>query len=268
VSVGARHDRPVETDADVRIMQQLTAEVWRLRREKSAHHVGDLAWGSYQHVGREQDRQRRVWLEGQCCVAWAWVARPAELTYEVHPDYRGAGLHDGVLEWFAGASAGEHHVRALAEPVGVPELPVGFKLRTVRGERDLEQRVAIHRTVWAPSRVTAESYHRVMAAWPYRADLDCVVEAPGGTFAAYVLAWYDEANRAGEFEPVGTHPEHRRRGLGAAVCLYALERLRAEGAGQAVVYTGGRLDDEPARRLYESIGFRRHTRLVAPRSEG
>ncbi len=44
---------------------------------------------------------------------------------------------------------------------------------------DLAERVAIHRDVWAPSRVTEESYANVMAAWPYRASLDCVVEAPG-----------------------------------------------------------------------------------------
>ena len=49
-------------------------------------------------------------------------------------------------------------------------------------------------------------------AWPYRSDLDCVVEAPDGTFAAYVLCWYDEDNGVGEFEPVGTHPDYRRRG--------------------------------------------------------
>ena len=52
-----------------------------------------------------------------------------------------------------------------------------------------------------------ETYAEMTQAWPYRADLDCVVEAPDGRLAAYCLAWLDEANAAGELEPVGTHPE-------------------------------------------------------------
>ena len=116
----------------------------------------------------------------------------------------------------------------------------------------------MHRAVWAPSRLTEERYRRVTRTWPYRSDLDCVVEAPDGTFAAYVLCWYDDDNRVGEFEPVGTHPDYRRRGLGAAVCRYALKRLREEGARRRSCYTGERDEDERSRGLYDSVGFRRH----------
>ena len=133
----------------------------------------------------------------------------------------------------------------------------------MRGEVDLHERVEVHRAVWAPSRVTEESYRDVMRIWPYRTDLDCVLEAPDGTFAAYVLCWYDEKNGVGELEPVGTHPEHRRRGFGAAVCRYALHRLQEEGGRQAIVYA----ENEAARALYESVGFRRHTRVVEMRKK-
>jgi ribosomal protein S18 acetylase RimI-like enzyme len=101
-----------------------------------------------------------------------------------------------------------------------------------------------------------------MRTWPYRSDLDCVVEAPDGSFAAYVLCWYDDANRVGEFEPVGTHQNHRRRGLGSAVCRYALRRLQDQGARQAIVYASGRPDQRQAAALYESVGFHRHTRML------
>jgi ribosomal protein S18 acetylase RimI-like enzyme len=57
---------------------------------------------------------------------------------------------------------------------------------------------------------------------------------------------------------VGAHPDFRRRGLAAAVCRFACARLRDAGAARAVVYSA----DEPAQRLYESIGFRRHSLLV------
>jgi ribosomal protein S18 acetylase RimI-like enzyme len=165
------------------------------------------------------------------------------------------------LSWYA------YHVQELDGKVPAPVVPEGFRLRAVRSADDFHKRVALHRAVWAPSRLTEEGYRKVTAAWPYRADLDCVVEAPDGSFAAYVLCWFDEDNGVGEFEPVGTHPGYRRRGLGAAVCRYALGRLQEEGARSAIVYGGGRDEDERSRALYESVGFRRHTRAIEMRKE-
>ena len=127
-----------------------------------------------------------------------------------------------------------------------------------RDRPDLAERVAIHRDVWAPSRVTETSFAGVQASWPYRLSLDCVVEVPDGRFAAYALMWPDDENRVGELEPVGVRDEFRRRGLGAAVCLFALRRLYEEGGRQAIVYCA----TDAACGMYESIGFRRHATLV------
>ena len=118
---------------------------------------------------------------------------------------------------------------------------------------DLAECVAIHRDVWEPSRVNESSYRNVMAEWPCRGSLDCVVEAPDGRFASYVLVWPDDENGVGLFEPVGTRAEFRRRGLGAAVCTFGLRRLHEEGMRRAIVGC----DTEPACALYESLGFRR-----------
>ena len=107
--------------------------------------------------------------------------------------------------------------RSLDGPPEAPELPEGFRLRSVEPE-DLAERVAIHRDVWAPSRVTEESYANVMQTWPYRASLDCVVEAPNGEFAAYCLVWPDDANAVCELEPVGTRERYRRLGPRRAPC--------------------------------------------------
>jgi ribosomal protein S18 acetylase RimI-like enzyme len=106
------------------------------------------------------------------------------------------------------------------------------------------------------------SYSNVMDAWPYRADLDWVIQAPKGELASFALAWLDDVNRVGELEPVGTDPIYRGLGLGRAVSLAALHALRNAGAENAVVYPRG--DDAypiPAR-LYGGMGFMPRARTV------
>lgn len=86
----------------------------------------------------------------------------------------------------------------------------------------------------------------------FRCQLDLVAVAPDDTFATYVGIPYDEINRRGIFEPVCTHPDHRRRGLARALMLKGLHRLRVLGATTVTVETG---DMIPANRLYDSMGF-------------
>jgi ribosomal protein S18 acetylase RimI-like enzyme len=152
-----------------------------------------------------------------------------------------------------------HHRRLADEPPVEP--PAGFRLRTVEAE-DFSARVELHRTVWAPSSVTEESYRDVQAAWPYRPDLDCIAEAADGRLAAYCLAWLDPDNGVGEFEPVGTHPDFRRLGLGSAVCRFALRRLQQVDATQAIVYAVVDPSNPGAKALYQSIGFVESSRLL------
>lgn len=86
----------------------------------------------------------------------------------------------------------------------------------------------------------------------FRPDLDLVAVAPDGAFAAYVGIAYDERNRHAVFEPVCTHPDHRRHGLARGLMAEGLQRLKALGAVDVSVDTG---DMIPANRLYDSIGF-------------
>jgi ribosomal protein S18 acetylase RimI-like enzyme len=269
-------------DRVVRLMQELAIEERRLLGPRAPWHVGDVAWGLRQHEGREDEWKIRLWVEGGRTVAWSWLKQDGRerLEHDVHPDHlhlldeilaepaaRVASAYEDDAEQrdalarhgFTQPGEATHFlVRDVPEPPDPPSLPDGFRYRTV-GEDDVPERVSIHREVWAPSRVTESSYAQVRAQWPYRESLDCVVEAPDGRFAAYCLCWPDDANRVGEFEPVGVRPEFRRRGLGAAACTFALGRLYEEGGRQAIVYCAS----EPACKLYESLGFRIHASVVA-----
>jgi ribosomal protein S18 acetylase RimI-like enzyme len=262
-------------------MQELALEVRRLKGLRAPWHVGDIAWGLRQHAGREREWRIRLWERDSRVVGWSWLRTDSgKLDLDVHPDH--VDLLDELLaepdarEAFAFeddaelraalANHGftqpgevlEYHARSLRERPRLAPLAEGFRLRTVEPD-DLAARVDVHRDVWAPSRVTEESYANVMRTWPYRPSLDCVVEAQDGRFAAYALLWPDDENGVGELEPVGARAEFRGLGLGAAVCSYALRRWYEEGGREAIVYSA----TAPARSLYRKLGFECHSRLVA-----
>src|SRR5579872_1010916 len=133
------------------------------------------------------------------------------------------------------------------------ELPAGWTVRPVGGEDEWAERVELHRTVWAPSRVTLEAYRRLRAAPVYRSDLDFVAVAPDGRLAAYCICWLDPVTHVAEFEPVGTHPDFRRQGIGRLLLLGAFRRLREAGAETAIVLANS--NNIPSVHLYESAGF-------------
>jgi mycothiol synthase len=136
-------------------------------------------------------------------------------------------------------------------------LPDGYVARGLRGAEEIEARVEVHRAAFAPSRLSAEKYERLITLPHYRFDLDLVVEAPDGSLAAFALAWWDPVARVGEFEPVGTHPEHQRRGLGRGLLVHGLSRFAELGATVVQVYSDA--DDPGPEALYASAGFQRHS---------
>jgi GNAT superfamily N-acetyltransferase len=75
--------------------------------------------------------------------------------------------------------------------------------------------------------------------------------APDGELAAFCTVWLDDVTQTAVFEPVGTHPNHQKRGLGKAVMSEGLRRALRLGATLATVssYSTG------AHALYQSMGF-------------
>jgi ribosomal protein S18 acetylase RimI-like enzyme len=274
-------------ESDLRAMQRLVSASLALEKPLVSHHVGDLAWARHQHVGREGEWRIRLWERESEVVGWGWLELPGELDLHTHPAHR-RELVPEIVAWAAAEADEELRVSAferdeatmkalagggfspiaegafdvlalpLDERLPEPELPAGFRLRHLEVEADLDRRVAVHRAAYHPSRVTEESYANVTAAWPYRRELDWVVEAPDGRFASFCLAWLDDATAVGELEPVGTDPEFGRRGLARAVSLGALRALAAHGADTAVVYAG----HPAASALYRGLGFRTIGRRV------
>jgi predicted N-acetyltransferase YhbS len=130
-------------------------------------------------------------------------------------------------------------------------LPEGYMLQSMADENDLDRRRKAFGLgfnhpdpkEW-PSLL---AYQELQKAPDYRQDLDLYVVAPDGEFAAFCIIWWDERNRMAMLEPVGTVPEHRRKGLARAVVLEAIRRVAALGAEKVLVGSD--------QAFYLSLGF-------------
>ena len=146
----------------------------------------------------------------------------------------------------------------------LPERPVaeGYRMVDMTDESLLPERVATHREVWHPSKITEDGYRWMRSRPEYDAELDLMAvseaDAAGsaGTGAAYAICWVDPVTRTAIFEPVGARAAHRRRGLAAAVLAEGMRRARAKGAETIYVLQSSAPEDAPADALYRSVGFR------------
>ena len=139
-------------------------------------------------------------------------------------------------------------------PASVP--PGGYTVRALGNEDELPARSWLSWKAFHPDEPDEdyqgwEWYRNVQRVPLYRRDLDIVAVAPHGELAAFCTVWFDDVTRTAIFEPVGTHPEHQKRGLGKAVMAEGLRRAERLGADLATVSSYG----EAAHALYASMGF-------------
>jgi GNAT superfamily N-acetyltransferase len=212
-------------------------------------------------------------------IAFGWVISGQSLEIQLHPsltDTEFESLARVIVEWAkrvcpteistdctarnsrlirvlesCGFTRAEYegldYVLDLNAPIPDLKLPAGFQARHVL-ETEFEERVSVHRDAFDPSKFTLERYARVRSMAGFRPDLDLVITTPENDFAAYCIAWI--SNGMGYFEPVGTRAAYRRQGLGRAVILEGLKRLKTLGAYTASVYSKAK-----NRAFYESCGF-------------
>jgi mycothiol synthase len=140
-------------------------------------------------------------------------------------------------------------------PLPESNLASGYMLRSIRPDDmgDCQGIADILNAAFNRTFHNADEFHVFSTRAPsFRYDLHLVAEAMDGSFAAHVGVTYDEVNRRGIYEPVCTHPDHRRKGLARTLMFEGLHRLKRLGATDVYVATG---DDVAANELYESVGF-------------
>lgn len=232
---------------------------------------------------------------------------PSDLTldsyfyFRVHPDVRGTGIEDDLIDWAAGRATevgrqrgakavlmgrvfdhdsyskgiferhsfrivryGFRMSRPLSEPVPEPRFPEGYTLRHAEGEQDIARWVDCYNQSfidhWGFHPDTVEERrHRLQRPY-YRPENDLVAIAPDGTFAAFCLCYMDDVGntlhgrRDGWIGLLGTRRGHRGIGLGRAMLLAGLQRLKAEGADTAKLGVDAE-NPTGALGLYERAGF-------------
>ncbi len=238
----------------------------------------------------------QLWLTGDGRVVGAAVPDgPGDLAIQVHPERR--ALEDDILDWaeqhLARTEDGrrvldtwafdwdqdrqarllargyrpvpdwgwEHRRRALAAPVDVPGAPAGYAVRPLDGsEADARAWITATNAVFGHA-TPVECWRSFQSSPSYDADLHLVVVAPDGSFAAVAALTVDAVNRCATFEPVGTHPDHRRRGLAGVAMATAMARLQQRGTADTVYVANWAGAD--AGRLYAAMGLAQYARQTA-----
>jgi len=142
---------------------------------------------------------------------------------------------------------------ALNAPIPNPVLPPGFTLRCVHGEEEVAALVALHQAAFGTTHMTVEERLAIMRAPQYDRELDFVVVALNGELAAFCICGIEEDSGVGYTDPIGTHPNYQKQGLGKAVVTAGLRALHARGV--KIVTTGTSSEDIAMQRLATALGF-------------
>lgn len=235
-------------------------------------------------LGKEIDGHLRFWvhpnvrsgnLETQIIV-WG-EARMREVSQKhgirirLHSRVRDDQIDRAALLKIQGFTSDPHFLvmtRVLTEAIPKSHMPANFTLRQVKGEQDAEAWVELFNQSfinhWDRHEFTVESFKYRLTHPNYRSDLDLIAVATNGTFAAFCCCDINlqhntrSKHNQGQISFLGTRPCFRKKGLGRAMLLAGMHRLKAAGVNAASL--GVDAENLVARRLYESVGFYRvHT---------
>jgi mycothiol synthase len=141
----------------------------------------------------------------------------------------------------------------------IPEIhpPKGFVIRPLAGIDEVDAYVELHRSVFESRNMTREWRMRTLDRPEHHPDLDLVAVAPDGRLAAFFIGWMNQepgGRVEGQIEPIGVHQDFRKMGLGGAILIEGLRRLKLHHAQDIYVITDNYRN--AALDLYESAGFR------------
>ncbi len=154
--------------------------------------------------------------------------------------------------------------RSLTEPIPTPEFPPGYQLREMQGKSEISAYVDLYNQSfidhWNHHPLTVERVKYELSHPDYRQDLDLVLANAQGILTAFCHCHINPKNNArnhrqeGWIVCLGTRRGYRRQGLGTAMLLAGMQRLKAAGMDIALLGVDTQ-NPTGALNLYESVGF-------------
>lgn len=135
-----------------------------------------------------------------------------------------------------------------------PNLPEGFSFVDGTEIKEQKQRQLCCHLGFHP-----EDEPNTLPDWGFRMEsaplfnpsLEIMTQDVSGNLSAFCMVWYDPLLKIGMFEPVCTRKAYQKKGLGKAMLLEGMRRLKALGAKKAYVESYGK----DLRKFYNSAGF-------------
>lgn len=294
----AHTNRPYRDHSDIARMKHVAGAMFV---RVPSHPLGGIEWIVFGPHGFPPSEIVRLWERADgSVVGWAVLASDDGFDYRVLPELCGTDLEKEIFDWAASGintwrSAhnlaprlvvecwggdqsridllaargfrargieGVVFTRSLESELPPPSIPAGWRIEGF-AEQHIDSRARTQYEAFAPgSRTTPATWRALMRNAPgYDPDLDNVAISPDGEVASAALVWLDERTKIGEFEPVGTRPQFQQQGLGKAVLLRGLAKMRERGVTTAIVGTNA--TNAPAIALYQSVGFDIVNRMTA-----
>jgi mycothiol synthase len=197
------------------------------------------------YLWAEEKATQVVYQNGKQTIHSLWVSHDDAVLLE-HYHGQGFCLGRGVA----------HMVRDLDEQLPLVSSMDGFVLRNCNGMMEVSQRAAAQYAAFdskAPFQLYQRRFENFMRSPIYQPELDIVAVSLAEQIVSFCIIWIDPISQVGLFEPVGTHPDFQRKGLGKAVMQKGLKIMQECGMQKAVVST--QEDNLPAIDLYKSVGF-------------
>lgn len=154
--------------------------------------------------------------------------------------------------------------RPLDQPIAEPQFPERYTFRNISSDDDVVRWVECFNQSFIDHydfhAATVERRKHRMKDVNYNADLDLIAIAPDGTFAGFcrctIYAEHNKRNNINEgwIDVLGTRRGHRKIGLGKAMLLLGLRKLKEAGADVGVLGVDAE-NPTGALGLYESVGF-------------
>lgn len=140
---------------------------------------------------------------------------------------------------------------SLEQEIVKPKISSEFKIRSMDDDNNIVKRARVFAKAFGnfgtEDEVKSHLYEELQKSPDYRKDLDVYLINSEGEYVSFCLIWYDEKNKLGILEPVGTDPDYRKQGLGKAAVFEAIRRVKEIGAEKILVGDG--------QQFYRSIGF-------------